>query len=131
MWCEKVGLRDGNGGKRITLPLHPLIADVARDMPSRRSWFPSHSDPSRPTARISCSDGIRRAMHRLGVPGSGSPSEALVHVLAAGARRDVRVVQTLMRHASLATTTICTRVSPAMQREALDHQPMFDWTRAA
>lgn len=117
----------GKGGKRAVLPLHPLVADLALSMPRRGWWFPSPANMSRPIGRTSCSDGIRRAMHRLGVPGSG---HQLRHwhasaLLAAGV--DVRVVQTLMRHASLATTAVYTRVDPAMQRAALDRLPTFGW----
>lgn len=120
---------NGKGGKRVTLPLHPLAADLAAVMPRRGWWFPSPVDLSRPIGRTSCSDGIRRAMHRLGVPGSG---HQLRHwfassLLANGV--DVRVVQTLMRHASLATTAIYTRVDPGMQRAALERLPVFAWQR--
>lgn len=117
----------GKGGKLAQLPLHPLVADVARSMPERGWWFPSPSDPSRPIARTSCSDGIRRAMHRLGVPGSG---HQLRHWFASSLLEhgvDVRVVQTLMRHSSLATTAIYTRVSPVAQRAALERLPCFEW----
>jgi site-specific recombinase XerD len=119
----------GKGGKRVQLPLHPLVADLAAVMPRRGWWFPSPVDPSRPIGRTSCSDGIRRAMHRLGVPGSG---HQLRHWFASSLLEngvDVRVVQTLMRHASLATTAIYTRVSKTMQREALAHLPTFAWSQ--
>lgn len=117
----------GKGGKRAVLPLHPLVVEVSGTMPRRGWWFPSPADPARPITRTSCSDGIRRAMQRAGVPGSG---HQLRHwhasaLLAAGV--DVRVVQTLMRHASLATTAIYARVDPAMQREAVGRLPTFDW----
>lgn len=118
----------GKGGKRVTLPLHPLIAAVALSMPRRGWWFPSPADPLRPISRTSCSDGIRRAMHRLGVPGSG---HQLRHWFASSMLErgaDVRVVQTLMRHASLATTAVYTRVSPGLQRDALDRLPVFEWS---
>jgi site-specific recombinase XerD len=68
-------------------------------------------------------------MHRLGVPGSG---HQLRHWFASSLLEngvDVRVVQTLMRHASLATTAIYTRVSKTMQREALAHLPTFAWSQ--
>ena len=116
----------GKGGKRVTLPLHPLIAEVARTMPRRGWWFPSPKGNG-PIGRTSCSDGIRRAMHRLGVPGSG---HQLRHWFASALLEhgvDVRVVQTLMRHSSLATTAVYTRVSPSMQREALEQLPTFGW----
>lgn len=122
-------LVDGKGGKRVLLPLHPLVAEVAAGMPGRGWWFPSPGGQLRPIARTSCSDGIRRAMHRLGVPGSG---HQLRHwfassLLAQGV--DVRVVQTLMRHASLSTTALYTRVSPTMQRDAIDRLPTFAWSQ--
>ena len=121
----------GKGGKRVTLPLHPLVAELALVMPRRGWWFPSPVDPARPITRTSCSDGIRRAMHRLGVPGSG---HQLRHWFASSLLEngvDVRVVQTLMRHASLSTTALYTRVSQTMQREALTHLPTFAWNDLA
>lgn len=116
----------GKGGTLTVLPLHPLIAEVARTMPRRGWWFPSPKNGG-PIGRTSCSDGIRRAMHRLGVPGSGHQlrhwfaSSLLAHGV------DVRVVQTLMRHSSLATTALYTRVDPVQQRQAIECLPLFDW----
>jgi len=113
----------GKGGVDEVVPLHPLIAAEAQRYPRRGYWFPSHTRPGRPIRRESLSAAISRAMHRAGIPAS---AHSLRHwyateLLEAGA--DARTVQTLMRHASLATTAIYTRVSRERQRLAIAALP--------
>jgi site-specific recombinase XerD len=114
----------GKGGVDDVIPLHPLIAQEARRYPRRGYWFPSHLNPSRPIRRESLSAAISRAMQRCGVPGTAHSMRHwyATELLEAGA--DVRTVQTLMRHASLATTAIYTRVSRDRQRTAVAALPL-------
>jgi site-specific recombinase XerD len=113
----------GKGGVDDVIPLHPLIAAEAQRYPRRGYWFPSHTRPRQPIRRESLSAAISRAMERADVPGT---AHSLRHwyateLLEAGA--DVRTVQTLLRHASLATTAIYTRVSRDKQRAAIAALP--------
>lgn len=109
----------GKGGLDEVIPLHPLVAEEAANYPRRGYWFPSHSRPGRSIRGVSLSSCISKAMHRAGVPAS---AHSLRHwyateLLEAGA--DVRTVQTLLRHASLATTALYLRVNPERQKRAV------------
>jgi integrase/recombinase XerD len=113
----------GKGGVDELLPLHPVVAAEAEHYPRRGYWFPSYARPSRPVCSTSLSAVISRAMHRAGVPGT---AHSLRHwfgteLLRGGA--DARTVQTLMRHASLATTALYTLVNSDQQRAALHMLP--------
>lgn len=114
----------GKGGLDEVIPLHPLIAAEAEKYPRRGYWFPSYSRPGKPVQGVSLSACISRAMHRADIPAS---AHALRHwyateLLEAGA--DVRTVQTLLRHASLATTALYLKVNPQRQRAAVHALPL-------
>lgn len=101
----------GKGGVASSVPLHPMILDVAESMPQRGFWFPSDS-PAGHVNRCSVSTAIRRAMDRAGVPGT---PHALRHHFGTQVLRstggDLRTTQRLLRHASPATTAIYTQVA--------------------
>lgn len=109
----------GKAGTEVWRPLHPVIAAEARRYPRRGFWFPSHTRPGRPIRRDSLSDAISRAMVRCNVPGT---AHSLRHwfgteLLRAGV--DARTTQTLMRHASLATTALYLLIEEDQQRAGL------------
>lgn len=109
----------GKGGVDEVVPLHPLIAAEAPRYPRRGYWFPSHTRPGHPIRRESLSAVISRAMERAGVPGT---AHSLRHWYGTELVRggvNLRVVQTLMRHASLATTALYTLVDADQQRAGL------------
>lgn len=114
----------GKGSVDEVIPLHPLIAEQAAKYPRRGYWFPSYTRPGEPIRSTSLSAVISRAMQRAGIPGT---AHSLRHwyateLLEAGA--DARTVQTLMRHASLATIQIYTLVSRDRQRAAVAALPL-------
>lgn len=114
----------GKGGVEVWLPLHPIIAEEALHYPRRGYWFPSHVRPGNPIRRDSLSAAISKAMKRSDVPGT---AHSLRHWLAnelLNSGADARTVQSLMRHASLATVQIYTRVDAGRQRAALDRLPV-------
>lgn len=116
----------GKGGVDEQVPLHPLIAAEARRYPRLGYWFPSHTRPGHPIRRESLSAVISRAMQRAGVPGT---AHSLRHWYGTELVRggvNVRVVQTLMRHASLATTALYTLVDADQQRLGLLALPSLD-----
>lgn len=113
----------GKGGKTVRLPLAPALVDIAGTMPQRGWWFPTHSA----TGHIlpsSVSYVVSEAMKRAGVPGT---AHSLRHWFAStlvDEDVDIRTVQELLRHASLQTTQIYTRVSDERRRSAVDRLDM-------
>lgn len=114
----------GKGGVESWLPMHGVIELESKRYPSRGLWFPSYTLARQPMRAKSVSATMSQAMARAAIPGT---PHALRHwfgtqLLRAGA--DMRTVQTLMRHASLATTAVYTLVDADQQRHALDLLPM-------
>lgn len=99
----------GKGGVVSSVPLHPIVTELARSMPSAGFWFPSASETGH-VSRVSVSLAIGRAMKRAGV--SGTPHGLRHHfgtqVLRASG--NLRTAQRVLRHASPATTAIYTQV---------------------
>lgn len=110
----------GKGNKRAVIPLHPVLVDLAQQMPDVGYWFTPWDRPDEPINAKSCGQAISRAMRRAGVDAT---AHQLRHwygtsLLESGA--DLRTVQELMRHESLATTQIYTRVTSERRRAAID-----------
>lgn len=111
----------GKGGVTATLPMHPLVYEIALEMPRTGWWFPANS--TRPGEHVlpgSVTDIVRKVCKRAGFRGW---SHRLRHSFATGLLdqgTDVRVVQELMRHASLATTQIYTEVSDVRRVDAIE-----------
>jgi transcriptional regulator with XRE-family HTH domain len=100
----------GKGGKPALLPPHPLILAAGAQLPKRGWWFPSYGTSGHVT-----SGAVTGATHRLfaahGIEGSIHRCRHTygTNLLRNGA--NLRVVQQLMRHSSLATTEIYTQVT--------------------
>ncbi|CED92446.1 tyrosine-type recombinase/integrase [Actinomyces succiniciruminis] len=109
----------GKGGRVDTLPLHPRIAAEARQRPGEGYWFPSPYRAGESITGKSVGDVISAALHRAGIRASAHQLRHTfaTQLLAAGV--DSRVVQVLMRHASLATTARYLGVSPEQQHAAI------------
>lgn len=108
----------GKGGHAATLPLHELVAAITVGMPQHGWWFPSPVDKRRPVNAGSVSWTIKKAMTRAGVRGS---AHSLRHwfateLLAAGA--DAVTVQQMLRHKSLRSTQVYTKVDFGQMRAA-------------
>jgi integrase/recombinase XerD len=98
----------GKGGKVSVLPVHPEIRAMTRRYPREGCWFPSpygeHINPDTISAAVSDlfrSQGVTGSIHRL-------RHNFGTRLLRSGA--NIRVVQELMRHTSLATTAAYTAV---------------------
>jgi integrase/recombinase XerD len=109
----------GKGGVVRQIPLAAELGRVAATMPRRGYWFASHtgSGPIRPT---SVSTIISHAMRRAGVPGTAHSLRHWFGTTLVDDGADLRTAQELLRHASLATTQIYTKVSDRSRREAID-----------
>lgn len=109
----------GKGGRTDTLPAHQLILQQANLYPRRGLWFPSPKDPAVPVRAKTVSKVISDAFDRADAPAT---AHQLRHFFATSLLRagtDSRVVQSLMRHESLATTGRYLAVDTDQQRTAL------------
>lgn len=111
---------EGKGGSRSSVPLHPLLAELAATMPRRGWWFPSPPPYSGHVLRCSVSSAIKRAMDRAGVEAT---PHALRHHYGTEVLRasggNLRTAQRALRHASVATTAIYTMVSDETLYDAI------------
>lgn len=117
---EGVLFVNGKGDKTAAIPLHESVIALALDFPADDWWFPSYRLKDRPITPSAVSLAIHRVMLRAGV--KGSPHQ-LRHWYGTSLVRngvDLRTVQELMRHESLATTQIYTMVSDTARRDAID-----------
>lgn len=109
----------GKGRKTKSVPLHPILVELAGDMPAAGWWFPMRGYPSEHVHSKSVSDVVGRTMRRAGI--AGTP-HALRHWFGSTLLDedvDIRVVQELMRHKSIASTQIYTAVPTGRRREAI------------
>jgi excisionase family DNA binding protein len=127
---EEVNVQDnllrvvGKGGFDATLPLHPVIAGEAAKYPKVGFWFPAYDGQrsARQTHVLpkSVSRAVSNVMTRAGIDGG---PHRLRHWFATGLVKrgvDIRVVQELLRHASLQSTQIYTGVTLEQQRAGID-----------
>ena len=106
----------GKGGRDDVLPVHRAILEEASLYPAGY-WFPS---PGRPDAHVSGNSVSTVISRRIGVRVT---AHQLRHHFATSLLEhgiDSRIVQTLMRHSSLATTGRYLKVLERQQRHALD-----------
>jgi hypothetical protein len=93
----------GKGGVDARLPIHPEVAAVAKTMPARGYWFPAPRTPG-PRAPGLVSTIISVAMRTAGVRGTAHSLRHWYGTTLVHTGTDLRTTQTLMRHATLATT---------------------------
>ncbi|WP_179278118.1 tyrosine-type recombinase/integrase [Rhodococcus sp. 14-2470-1a] len=113
----------GKGGVVDELPLHPLLAEVAREMPRRGYWFPANARAAVPGTCVrskSVSDIIAGVMRRAEVPGTPHSLRHWFGTTLVDSGVDLRTAQELLRHASLATTQIYTQVSSKRRVEGIN-----------
>ncbi|MGB6246129.1 tyrosine-type recombinase/integrase [Gordonia sp. (in: high G+C Gram-positive bacteria)] len=109
----------GKGRKTRNIPLHPILIELAASMPDHGYWFPMRSAPSMPMHSKSVSDVIGRTMRRGGIRGSAHQLRHWYATTLLDDGADLRVVQELMRHKSIASTQIYTAVPTTRRREAI------------
>jgi len=117
----------GKGGHGATIPLHPVLVEVAGSMPAHGWWFPGNSRrPGQPIRSRCVVDVISQACKRAGIP--GGTAHRLRHWYGTNlvlSGTDLRTTQTLMRHTNLASTAIYTQVVDEKRVEAIDRLDPF------
>lgn len=116
----------GKGGKERALPLHPMIRELAQHMPTDDWWFPARGDRAGHMAPSSVTDLITKAKKRAGIRDPRLTPHSLRHAFGTDLVEegvDIRVVQELMMHESLATTQIYTGVSEKRKHEGIQTLP--------
>jgi len=113
----------GKGGRTDTLPAHQLILQQASYYPRRGLWFPSPRDPSAPIRAKTVSTVISQAFDRADAPATAHQLRQFFATSLLRAGTDSRIVQSLMRHESLATTGRYLAVDTDQQRTALNALP--------
>lgn len=107
----------GKGGQEAWVPMHPLVQTLARGMPDVGFWFPGlHSGH---VAADTVSRVIRNALKAVG---SSATAHQMRHLFGSAVLRscgNVRVAQQLLRHESLQSTQIYTKVSDADMEAAV------------
>lgn len=117
----------GKGHKLVFLPLHPVIAELAQTMPRDSWWFPARRGEPGPIHSRSVSDLMTRAKKRAGIIEPKLTGHSLRHAYGTTLVRegvDLRTVQELMRHESLATTQIYTLIDEDQMRAGIVRLPV-------
>lgn len=110
----------GKGGRTDLLPAHPIILTQAAIYPRRGLWFPSPTRPGQHVTAQTVGTVIARALRRAGIDATAHQLRHFFATSLLEAGVDSRIVQTLMRHASLATTGRYLGVTLTQQRAALN-----------
>lgn len=120
----------GKGGTRKWLPLHPLLVDIALEMPRRGWWFPANA--TRPGDHVhakSVSDIIGNAMRRAGARGTPHSLRHWTGTTLLDDGADLRTVQEILRHKSVSSTQGYTKVTDQRRHQAVNR--LDPWRGAA
>ena len=112
----------GKGGKVVILPFHPTIAEAAQGMPQGDWWFRARAGRDGHIHPRSVYDLMTRAKQRAGIVEPKLTGHSLRHAYGTDLVRsgvDLRTVQELMRHESLATTQIYTLITDEQMRDGI------------
>lgn len=117
---EQTIIVTGKGGTTQMIPLHEKISAVAVSFPRQGWWFPSTTGASH-VRRHAVGNTVAAVMRRAGITDGGV--HRLRHWYGTELSRqgvDLRVVQELMRHASIQSTQIYTHVDDSRRRAGID-----------
>ncbi len=123
---------DGKNRKARTVPLHVLLIDAAATMPTHGIWFPANA--TRPGEHVlpkSVSHIVSLTMRRADVAGTPHKLRHWYGTTLLDDGADIRTVQDLLRHSSLATTQIYTKVPDRKRHDAIKKLDPFRGRGAA
>ena len=111
----------GKGGKTAAIPLHDRLLEEASHYPRDAYWFPAYGKQTsnEHVNAHAVSGAIRSAMVRAGIHGKPHQLRHFYGTELVRAGVNLRIVQTLMRHESPATTAIYTQVDQDQQRAGI------------
>lgn len=107
---ERTVFVKGKGGKRASIPTHPDVWELAQQYPEHGYWFPSVKVPGEPIKGATVSNYTGQFFRRLGIEGSIHRTRHSFGTGLLRAGENLRTVQRLMRHSSLATTEVYLQV---------------------
>ncbi|NQX36236.1 site-specific integrase [Herbiconiux sp. VKM Ac-2851] len=128
------------GGLEHTVPLHPLLLEMAAEYPRTGWWFPTPgSNKLFPNGgghilMASASDRIGKAIRSAGITDGRLTGHSLRHFYATTLLREgvnVRTVQEMLGHASLATTQLYMEVTDEEMVAAVAKMPAITRRRAS
>lgn len=108
----------GKGGQEAMIPMHPRVRELARGMPDVGYWFPGSHDGH--VAADTVSRVIRNAFVAVGSTATAHMCRHLAGTALLRECHDVRLVQRFLRHQSLNSTQIYTRVSDDALADAVN-----------
>lgn len=108
----------GKGGVAKVMPLHPLVVEIAYQMPRKGYWFPSKKGGH--VRRESVSHTLGKVFDRAGVAGAGHRLRHWYGTALIEEGVDLRTAQELLRHASMQSTQIYTQVKNARRAEGIE-----------
>jgi integrase/recombinase XerD len=115
---------NGKGGHEDVIPAHGAILAEAASYPDGDWWFPAADGG--PVTRQAVAQAITRALRAAGVHATAHQLRHTFGTALLEAGTDVRVVMELMRHRSLQSTQIYTRVSAVQRTAAIDRLALPD-----
>lgn len=113
----------GKGGKLAAIPTHAHLWEVAQTYPRRGYWFPDGSTHV-PAHRISAR--IARRFRACGIEQGSIHRLRATYGTELARTTNLRVVQTLLRHSSLATTEYYLGVDADEQRAAIARLGLYE-----
>lgn len=110
----------GKGGTVETLPTHPLLWELAQHYPREGYWFPSPRAGRVHVGSWTVTTRVGRLFGQLGIAGATHRARHTYGTMLLRQGANLRVVQELMRHASLSTTAVYLGVEGDELRHAID-----------
>lgn len=109
----------GKGNKVRAVPVHPDVAEMVARYPRRGWWFPSSRNPGGHVSADWVSNRVNAFLRGLDIPATAHAGRHAYATSLLEAGADLRVVQELIGHASVATTQLYTQVSDARRTAAV------------